>query len=56
MRTEEVDISNIHESTSIDAKVILPQDLRLKTGQSPVVKVMVEVVKDGEGEITEKQT
>lgn len=56
VRTEDVDLSNIQDTTTLDAKVILPQDLRLKAGQTPTVKVMVEVVKDGEEEIEEKET
>ena len=51
IQTETVDLSQIQETTSLDMRVVLPQDVRFKTGQMPWVKVMVEVEKnDGEKE------
>lgn len=52
VQTETVDLSEIQETTSLDMRVVLPQDVRFKTGQMPWVKVVVEVEKNTD----EKQT
>lgn len=48
IQTEEIDLSQIRENISMDARVLLPHDVRLKSGQLPSVKVVVEVEKKGE--------
>ncbi|HPW69635.1 MAG: diadenylate cyclase [Desulfomonilia bacterium] len=53
IQTEEIDLSQIKDSISMDAKVLLPQDVRLKSGQQlPSVKVVVEVEKKAEENTT----
>ncbi len=52
IQTEEIDLSQIKENFSMDARVLLPNDVRLKSGQLPSVKVVVEVEKKGEENTT----
>lgn len=53
IQTEEIDLSQIKDNISMDAKVLLPQDVRLKSGQQlPSVKVVVEVEKKAEENTT----
>lgn len=52
IQTEEIDLSQIKENISMDARVLLPHDVRLKSGQLPSVKVVVEVEKKVEENTT----
>jgi diadenylate cyclase len=43
--TDTIDLSHIHDTTTLETRILLPPDAHLKYGQSPWVRVVVRVTK-----------